>query len=367
MSTKSYSNIKTIEQERELLGRNLDKYCKFYWRGEDMWETYHTFITNNGSSLKFVNGPSFSNEYSSPQYDHATGNLTGVKFTRMQVSFNICSYGVSAKEYRSLILALGPYEIDYLSFDYDKKLCYLAKTISTKEAVKTIIGVNTDGEDVYLVENTITFEVQGEQCAIAQRQYVWTVDNNKLLPSKSGYAARIFTPIINPKDHFESSELSFGVVAETVINNIWDNKTGMLNLYITDEENYSHTDKWIQLCHIQFNPITKDWRNTESVNGSPSSLQEIDKTISIKYDSTSGLVFAHFGNSNYKILNLLYTNNDGSYLIKNMITQKVKIEKNQKVREVYFVWEWSNEEGGITPVIDLEQTKIYGRAKAILM
>ena len=136
-----------------------------------MWETYSTFITNNGSALKFVNGPSFSNEYSSPQYDHAMGNLTGVKFTRMQVSFTICTYGVTAEEYRSLIAALGPYEIDYLSFAYDDKLCYLVKTTGMKEGQKTVIGVK-DGKDLYMVENTITFEVQGEQCALAQRQYI---------------------------------------------------------------------------------------------------------------------------------------------------------------------------------------------------
>ena len=100
------------------------------------------------------------------------GNLTGVKFTRMQVSFSICTYGVTAAEYRSLIAALGPYEIDYLSFDYDDKLCYLAKTVGMKEAVKNIVGQDANGNDLYMIENNITFEVQGEQCALAQRQYV---------------------------------------------------------------------------------------------------------------------------------------------------------------------------------------------------
>lgn len=89
----------------------------------------------------------------------------------MQVSFSICTYAVTAEEYRKLIMTLGPYEIDYLSFEYDKKMCYLVKTTSLKEGTKTIIGVDADGNDLYLVENTLTFEVQGEQCAIAQRQY----------------------------------------------------------------------------------------------------------------------------------------------------------------------------------------------------
>ena len=36
MSSSSYSARNGIEKEIEYLGRRLDKYAKFYWRGEDM-------------------------------------------------------------------------------------------------------------------------------------------------------------------------------------------------------------------------------------------------------------------------------------------------------------------------------------------
>ena len=184
MATNSYSNY-DIEAQIDAFGRRLDKYAKFYWRGEDMWETYHAFITNK-DTLKFYNGPAHTNEYSSPQYDHAAGSLVGVKFTRMQIGFTVCIYGVTAQQYRAFIAALGPYEIDYLSFAYDDKLCYFVKTVGVKDSTKTVIGVNKDGEDLYMSELNLTFEVQNEQCALAQRQYVWGYNKDVSLLTTNG-------------------------------------------------------------------------------------------------------------------------------------------------------------------------------------
>lgn len=335
MSTKSYSNVWTVQKQIEYIGKRLDKYAKFYWRGEDMWATYHTFITNNGSALKFVNGPSFSNEYSSPQYDHAMGNLTGVKFSRMQVTFPICSYGVTAAEYRSLVAAFGPYEIDYLAFDYDNKLCYLAKTIGMKDAVKTIIGQNSSGEDLYLVENNITFEIQGEQCALAQRQYVWSIDS----VSDGIY---VTVPTINSDDMLPTSEISFGIVGEIALQMPSGGSLQELELYVTTAQQVSDITQMDLLCHIDFNKITSNWQNTQVNSASeqqqPTSLLPIDHSLSFKYDSTSGLIFMQYGESDYKMLNLLLTNTYGEYLIKDMKTIKMKINKYEDVGNIRFVW-----------------------------
>lgn len=361
MSSSSYSTRNNIEKEIEYLGRRLDKYAKFYWRGEDMWETYHTFITNNGSALKFVNGPSFSNEYSSPQYDHAMGNLTGVKFTRMQVSFSICTYGVTAAQYRSLIAALGPYEIDYLAFDYDDKLCYLAKTTGMKEAVKTIIGVDSDNNDLYMVENNITFEVQGEQCALAQRQYVWTVPKNTtpytITPIDNVTINMVKTEAVIDNWMLSKSEKPFSVVGEIRVTPISDEHECQLDLYITNKDKDVHqltNDDMALLCHIEFNKITTNWQNTEvnsNATAQPQSFQDIDKSFSIKYDSVSGLIFMQYGESDYKVLNLLLTNTYGEYLIKNMSTTKMKIDKNEDIKKVYFVWKLTNFDFIMEPTI----------------
>lgn len=391
MSTKSYSNVNTIAKQKEYLSRKLDKYAKFYWRGEDMWATYSTFIVNNGSALKFVNGPSFSNEYSSPQYDHATGNLTGVKFTRMQVSFNICTYGVTAEQYRSLIAALGPYEIDYLAFDYDNKLCYLAKTTGLKEGQKTVVGVDNNGKDLYLVENSLTFEIQGEQCALAQRQYVWTPHKESQastvpMPTVDGNGVSlVVTDVdINTDDLLASSEKPFGVIGEIRVKApINTTSTSHLYLYIVDDDHlYTpgpdpilNEDEFIQLCHIEFNKVTTDWQNTQVDNATdtPTSFQYIDGSFSIKYDSASGLIFMQYGESDFKILNLLLTNTYGEYLIKEMFSTKMKIDKNEQVGNIHFIWKLQNlqfipiDPSASPALLNTSTVQVYGRAKAILV
>jgi len=362
MNTKSYSNVNTIQKQKEYLSRRLDKYAKFYWRGEDMWETYSTFITNNGSALKFVNGPSFSNEYSSPQYDHAMGNLTGVKFTRMQVSFSICTYGVTVEQYRKLIAALGPYEVDYLSFDYDDKLCYLAKTTGMKEGTKTVIGINSEGKDLYMVENNITFEVQGEQCALAQRQYVWMTNQSYPTTDTQNDEIVMLETTINSDDMLSESELPFGIVSEIRFQPKNTTTEGELELYLKDD-----SDRKISLCDIVFNKITVNWQNTSSNNAS--SFQLIDNTFLVKYDSSSGLVFLSYGETDYKILNLLLTNTYGEYLIKSMATQKVKIDKNENVADVKLYWRLKNLDYIYNSNQEIDKTTIqsYGRAKTILI
>ena len=354
MNTKSYSNVWTIEKQIKYIERRLDKYAKFYWRGEDMWEKYHTFITNNGSALKFVNGPSFSNEYSSPQYDHAMGNLTGVKFSRMQVSFTICTYGVTAAQYRSLIAALGPYEIDYLAFDYDNKLCYLAKTTGMKEGQKTVIGVDNNNNDLYMVENNITFEVQGEQCALAQRQYVWTVPDSTIpyTTIDGSTVNQVKTNVITDNYMLLASEKPFGVVGEIRVTPISSNFESQLDLYITNSNlpiSQLTEENLALLCHITFNKITENWQNTQVDNNAnqelhpqPHSFQDIDNSFSIKYDSASGLIFMQYGESDYKILDLLLTNTYGEYLVKNMSTTKMKIDKQEQVGNIHFIWKLTN-------------------------
>ena len=367
--TNSYSNVNTIDSEIARIGRSLDKFAKFSWRGEDMWDTYHTFITSNGSDLKFVNGPSYSNEYSSPQYDHAAGNLTGVKFSRMQLTFSICTYGVTAKQYRQLIAALGPYEIDYLALAYDSTWCYLAKTTGLKEGIKTIVGTK-NGESVYMVENTVTFEIQGEQCAIAQYQYVWKpvqLSNPLPDPLPTNYALNLPS---NNTDYPAESELPFGVVSTISVQciNTNTNVDGTARLYIgpkVDEQHPFNLNNFDMICEVKFNTQSLNWQNTENTNNNDPTFNPQDRTLSIKYDSASGLVFLAYGETDYKILNLLSTNTYGDLLVKDIQSKKIKIDKNEIVAGIQFYWILDN----LDPLIQnyIPVMNVYGRAKAILV
>ena len=380
MATNSYSNIMTIEKQKAAIGRRLDNYAKFYWRGEDMWEKYSAFIENDGSALKFVNGPSFSNQYSSPQYDHSSGNLTGVKFSRMKTSFKICVYGVTAEEYRSLIDALGPYEVDYLSFAYDDKLAYLAKTTDLKEAVKYVVGVNSDGADLYMAELNLTFEVQGEQCAIAQRQYIWRPVRVAPAEITSGDATDTYclSSITISPEMLEKSELSFGVVGELTFKVNQIGNAGYIQLFISDktpadwvlEGNdigtyFTDGSAAAQLFQVELSSQTNNWQVSENSN----TLLQEDYELTIKYDSASGLVFMKYDDLDYKILNLLTTNTYGDYMLQNEVSQKVKISKGQLVEDVYFVWRLKNLSFVLdnTNKIDPSFVNVYGRAKAILV
>ena len=66
--------------ERKKIKWGIDDFASFTWRGIDAFETFGAFIINNKDSLKFYNGPSFSNEYTKPQFETAAGQLTGVTF-----------------------------------------------------------------------------------------------------------------------------------------------------------------------------------------------------------------------------------------------------------------------------------------------
>ena len=370
MATKSYSNY-DIKAQIAALGRRLDKYAKFYWRGEDMWETYHAFITNK-DTLKFYNGPAHTNEYSSPQYDHAAGSLVGVKFTRMQIGFTVCIYGVTAQQYRAFIAALGPYEVDYLSFAYDDKLCYFVKTVGVKDSMKTVIGADKNGEDLYMSELNLTFEVQNEQCALAQRQYVW--DYNPKIPL-SNVGGKITIPttlatsivdgkLIIPQDLLPESELSFGFSSEIAVVNNHNNEPGILSLKIGE---FGHENDAVEIMNLTFNAQTTSWQVTTTDNPSASgSVAEQDRALSIKYDSASGLVYLQYGESDYKILDLLLLNTFGEYLISSLSTKKIKISKFQEVKDIMLIWELTN----LTPVYSDGKPKYvssYGRAKTILV
>jgi len=94
--THLYNNIQdtltdcTIQKRKQLKG-SLDNFCTFNWRGIDAFETFGAFIINK-NDLKFYNGPSYSNNYTQPQFESAAGHLVGVNFKTQQITFTIGVY-----------------------------------------------------------------------------------------------------------------------------------------------------------------------------------------------------------------------------------------------------------------------------------
>lgn len=165
----NYSKISTNTQE-ELWSRVsplLDNYCRFEWAGHDMWEDFHAFILNESKgSLKFYNGPSYSNNYTSLQFESAKNLFTGVTFKTWTISFKIGVYAVTEKQYRKLIYALSPYEINNLIFAFQPDWRYVVKLSKVEDGTRYVIG-KQGNEDLYYTEMSISFDIQGDACAYA--------------------------------------------------------------------------------------------------------------------------------------------------------------------------------------------------------
>ena len=83
---------KTRERRRQI--KNLqDGFMTFSWRGYDAFDNFGAFIVNKKEGqLKFYNGPSFSNEYTQPQFSNGGGELVGVSFNKQKIDFTIAVY-----------------------------------------------------------------------------------------------------------------------------------------------------------------------------------------------------------------------------------------------------------------------------------
>ena len=148
----------------------LDKYATFRWDNEDM-TLYHAFIINEKKgSLKFYNGPSFSNNYTQPQFESASSRFTGVTFKTQQISFTIAVYAITEELYRKLIYKLHPYTISNLSFGFEPNWRYVCKLSNISDSTRYIIGHYTDDsgqtKELYYTELKLTFDIIGD--AVAQ-------------------------------------------------------------------------------------------------------------------------------------------------------------------------------------------------------
>ena len=168
----------------------LDKYATFSWDDEEM-TNYHAFIINEKKgSLKFYNGPSFSNNYTQPQFESASSRFTGVTFKTQQISFTIAVYAVTVEQYRKLINKLHPYVIGNLSFGFDKDWRYVCKLSNISDSDRYIVGHYNDNnitKELYYTELKLTFDIVGD--AVAQS----TQEIGFLPPSSS---AQLSSPII---------------------------------------------------------------------------------------------------------------------------------------------------------------------------
>lgn len=336
---KRYSNLTT--KPRELLKKQMDDFATFVWRGVKSFDTYGAFIINNKNSLKFYNGPSFTNEYSKPKFSSTGSNLTGISFSTQTISFQVGAYWLTEAEYREFINWLNPYEISYLGFDFEDKYDYLVKLSKIGDSTRYVVGRNENNEPCYYTELNLTFEVQGEACARARYGYEFNITSS--IDNKT----KQLTINSNISDYI-TSDLNFPFIlnASFIPNEIENNVSIQAQLveYGWDEQQNQRTEDNIatfDLFNIIFQDLEKitKWTNND---GSFTNAEEIKKTYSlntldapadanigrsalnIRYDSESGLLFLKVGEDTEKILSLVNSIN-GIKIVNNFHTSKCKL------------------------------------------
>ena len=163
-----------------------------------MFKDFGVFIINDKKgSLKFYNGPGFSNEYSKPQFNNNGGDLVGVNFNRQTISFTVGVYWISVEKYRELMNCLDPLVTDYIIFDFEPRYRYNVKLSKIGDSTRWIVGYE-NGEPRYYTELSLTFDLQGDSCAKGVHSY----EDNRSTGSNSSEV--IITIDTTKKEFFES-------------------------------------------------------------------------------------------------------------------------------------------------------------------
>lgn len=264
----------------------MDDFTSFSWRGQDAWEEYGAFIINESNGLKFYNGSNFTNDYSQPQFDASAGQLLGVNFSIQTISFKIGVYWISAAEYRRFQNYLHPLVTDVLMFGFDTHYRYNVKLAKREDSIRYVIG-KEGNEPMYYTEMTLSFEVQGESCAIGTIPYSWKTPNNECV-----YSIRA--------DHSDNidSDLATPIVAKfttTFYSTNENNKDNKFRMIFTSE----YANEKIELFTLVLKNITVD----------------ADLPLNIEYNSRQGLLFLSFGDSQEKILNLQNLTDTGEKIV----------------------------------------------------
>ena len=370
-----YHNIdstisKKTKQKRQQIKSLQDEFMTFSWGGYDAFENFGAFIINDkNGSLKFYNGPGFSNEYSKPQFDNSGGDLQGVNFNKQTISFTIGVYWINIKQYRLMLNWLNPLEVDYLIFGFNPDYRYNVKLSKLGDSTKWIVG-KEGGEPMYYTEIPLTFEIQGTPCAKGVNSYEfieWKYINSRTAKTDKQNNLRTF--LNNNKELLESDlptplDISLSFILKDEIDdestngsnsestsgstngstngstsgstNGSDNKKDKNYIYhvelnaelhdnIITEETPSDNYESILLFSAEFQNLTIMPIRTQNTETDNQTILTGPLSLNIRYNSEVGLLFLTYGNSNEKILSLLNLNDTGEKIINNYTVNKFSL------------------------------------------
>lgn len=318
--------------KREQLKSQMDDFATFQWRGHDMWEDYGCFIINESKgSLKFYNGPGYSNKYAKPQFSSSVNTLIGVDFKQKTIPMKIGMYWFTIEEYQEFLNEIGPYVINYLTFGYEKNYGYLVKLANIADSPRHVIGTNEDGNYVYYTEMDLTWELLGDNCVRSNLPYEY---NRKAHETGDGeYTWELDNTYSDMKD---PSQLDTPLLLEIPLR--FTDDSAVLQLQAINNIDYLLNENGEIDPVVRTTPIVKELFNIrlKDLTYSDTSLIEGDKTLweqytniyqmLLRYDSETGLLYIQEGvNDTWHLLNYQTNNSNGDYILQSAVVNKWKI------------------------------------------
>ena len=310
-------------QERKRLKWGIDDFASFTWRGIDAFETFGAFIINNKNSLKFYNGPSFSNEYTKPQFETAAGQLTGVTFQIQKIDFTIGVYWISEEDYRQMIYWLHPYEINTLTFGFEPNYYYQVKLASVENGTRYIVGTE-DNKPMYYTEMKISFELQGPPVAYGNTYFAFeqhTPDVGNWLNENKNEITTYST--INRDYDERNSDLETPLIIETmidfskIIKDTTVTETSIDDLEVSVFVKYDNQSTSIKLYEVIFKNLNFGEHSDSTSN-----------KFNITYNSESALLFLQHGDSMRELLSRLTTLTSGDRIVDSLSVNQFRIPGN---------------------------------------
>lgn len=297
------------ENKRNQFKKMLDQFSTFTWNGLEGFQNFGAFIINeNREGLKFYNGPSFSNEYTSPQFAK-NKEFIGVNFEQQKISFKIGVYWISIEDYRKFLEWLNPYVISNLSFTFNSQWYYLAKLTGREDSTRYILGYETTengSEPRYYSELTLNFEIQGEPCLYSHSEFMWIKDSSSISEDNITIT-HIYKINTNTTFAPQISDLPVDLTMNLCV--YATESTGSLKATI----NYGSNSK--QLFYLRLKNLTIE----------PADSPNDSYAINIEYSSKDGLLYLAFGGEKYKLLNLLTTTTSGKEMVDSLNINKLQL------------------------------------------
>lgn len=341
----AYTTLNT-QNKRNQLKAQLDDFATFQWRGHHMFDDFGCFIINEQKgSLKFYNGPSFTNQYAKTQFSSSVNALLGVDFKQQTIPMKVGLYWFTIEEYQEFLDCIGPYQVNYITFDYDDKYGYLVKSGKIADSTKYVIGIDENGEKRYYTELDLTWEVLGDACIRSNLAYEYysVVQNNECVWSMkypSNYedtskANQYVGDMTDPS--FLDTPLVFEIPClfkpKSQASNRWSLKLEI----IFPGKTVTIKDSNGQEQNKELEPKTFLLFDIELQNLSTSNLDLIDVSevwknrypkyqLYLRYDSETGLIYIQKGSlTSWELLNYQTDNNEGAPLLKSANIFKYKV------------------------------------------